>query len=189
MMNITDGIPSEIYVAIGRDRYSDEYEVARETAAAVREESAAELAALRSQLAAERQLKEAAEKERDRMARMYRDGFDVQRVMEWQRQPSRREPHLEFTAGGERDAAHLIEDERRAIGVKLAAAEARAAGLAKYRVVIRDVISELGDQEASGNRPHTHVDFDEQINGLVRLDEAIVALLAPAAEEGAGDGK
>jgi hypothetical protein len=47
-MNITDGIPSEIYVAIGRDRYDDEYEVARETAAAVRSEMAADLAAEKS---------------------------------------------------------------------------------------------------------------------------------------------
>jgi hypothetical protein len=137
-----------------------------------------ELAALRSQLAAESQLKEAAEKERD----YYKAGYNQSPVSAkacpgcvYENGKFVRECGLHKRLCDERDGRN--------------AAEARAAGLAKYRVVIRDVISELVDQEASGNRPHTHVDFDEQINGLVRLDEAIVALLAPAAEEGAGDGK
>lgn len=87
-MNITDGIPSEIYVAIGRDRYDDEYEVARETAAAVRSEMAAELAAekalrhdavtayakLEADWRAEKALREAAERERDE-ARAQHDAF------------------------------------------------------------------------------------------------------------------
>jgi hypothetical protein len=39
-IDITGGIPSQVYVAIGRDRYDDEYDVARETADAVRDEIA-----------------------------------------------------------------------------------------------------------------------------------------------------
>lgn len=47
--NITSGIPSEIYVAIGRGRYTDdhgttsEYELAEDVVDAVREECAAEI--------------------------------------------------------------------------------------------------------------------------------------------------
>lgn len=42
-INICGGIPSEIYVAIGRDRYDDEYEVAAATAEAMREGTASYL--------------------------------------------------------------------------------------------------------------------------------------------------
>lgn len=35
-VDITGGVPSEVYVAIGRDRYDTEYEVAEDTAEAVR---------------------------------------------------------------------------------------------------------------------------------------------------------
>jgi hypothetical protein len=39
-INITNGVPSEVYIAIGRDRYDTEYEVAEATAEAVRTNTA-----------------------------------------------------------------------------------------------------------------------------------------------------
>lgn len=60
-------------------------------------------------------------------------------------------------------------------------------GLSCCRVVIRDVMNELVDQEASGIRPHTCVDFDEQINGLLRLDRDIALLAQPSDEKEATD--
>jgi hypothetical protein len=39
-INITDGIPSVTYIGIGRDRYDDEYEVAKAAAEEVREGNA-----------------------------------------------------------------------------------------------------------------------------------------------------
>lgn len=62
-------------------------------------------------------------------------------------------------------------------------------GLSCCRVVIRDVMNELVDQEASGIRPHTCVDFDEQINGLLRLDRDIALLAQPSDGKEAGYGK
>ena len=46
-VNITDGVPSEIYVAIGRNRYENEYELARDVAFTVRAKCRAEIERLR----------------------------------------------------------------------------------------------------------------------------------------------
>jgi len=54
------------------------------------------------------------ERENARLRRMFVDGFDVQRVIDWQMNEGRKEAVHAFTAGGERTCAYCIEEEARA---------------------------------------------------------------------------
>lgn len=50
---------------------------------------------------------------RSRIAQLIAEGFDVNRVLEWQQSSPRKEAMHAFTAGPERQAAYLIEGEAR----------------------------------------------------------------------------
>lgn len=92
------------------------------------------------------------DREIERLKGCILNGFDVPRVVEWMQTEGRRRPDMAFTAGGERQAAYLVEMEKNDHASRIASLEQQVAELQRdaerYRELRRSWCDEIGIPES-----------------------------------------